>query len=168
MAVLPWSTPLSSPPSRCVTCRCLICFRLPIPARAQEKQTHVRTRSYYDDAPARRQANSISCSHFCFAKIFGAARLQKNRSQTATKFLFEKAKCCFSDLTCDRLPRACSGRSKEHDDRKVLPRIKNSCSCGHSRPARVFDPIWDEPQRGPSGGKVPWINSGCGRPTRAA
>jgi hypothetical protein len=37
-------------------------------------------KSYYDDAPAGRQANFAICFYFCFAEIFGAVRRKSRAS----------------------------------------------------------------------------------------
>src|SRR5262249_31268040 len=64
---------------------------LPIPARAQEKRAYVRTHPYYDDAPARRQANSCSLA-FLPCEIFGATRLQKIDRKRRQIFLLQETK----------------------------------------------------------------------------
>jgi hypothetical protein len=67
---------------------------LPIPARAQEKRAHVRTHPYYDDGPARRQANSIARSRFCLAKFLVQRDCRKSTAN-GDKFFFFKDETLF-------------------------------------------------------------------------
>jgi hypothetical protein len=102
MVVLPWSTPLPPPPSRCVTCRCLICFTLPYPS-PPVGETSPRANAAILRRCSRTSSRKLhGLFAFLLCENFWCNAIAENRLRTATKFPFQNTKCCFSDLT----PRA--------------------------------------------------------------